>query len=53
VARGIANPGGKSIFFATIEIRDATGRLVSTGTGVYKYRPGSETSQGVARESPV
>ena len=53
VARGIANQGGKSIFFATIEISDATGRLVSTGTGVYKYRLGSETSEGVPRDTPV
>ena len=50
VATGKARLGGKSIFFATMEIVDDEGKLVATGEGVYKYRPGSETSEGVPRD---
>lgn len=52
VTTGRARAGGKSIFFATMEIVDDEGKLVATGEGVYKYRPGSETSLGVPREAP-
>ena len=30
--------GGRTIFFATCEVRDADGRLVATGSGTFKYR---------------
>jgi len=50
VATGRARPGGKSIFFSTIEIADDEGRIVATGEGVYKYRPGSEAASGVPRD---
>src|SRR6056297_2177462 len=30
--------GGKSIYFAEADVRDATGALVATGTGVFRYR---------------
>jgi len=53
IAKGSANRGGKSIFFATIEMIDDTGQLIATGTGVYKYRPGSESAEGVPRDTPV
>ncbi|MBL8832427.1 MAG: PaaI family thioesterase [Rhodospirillales bacterium] len=51
VTTGRARAGGKSIFFATMEILDDEGKLVATGEGVYKYRPGSETSEGVPRDA--
>jgi uncharacterized protein (TIGR00369 family) len=50
VTTGRARAGGKSIFFATMEILDDDGKLVATGEGVYKYRPGSETTEGVPRD---
>jgi len=49
IATGRTKPGGKSIYFATIEIVDDEGKTVATGEAVYKYRPGSETLEGVAR----
>ncbi|MFM7346668.1 MAG: PaaI family thioesterase [Tagaea sp.] len=49
IATGRARPGGKSIFFATVEIVDDEGHPVATGEGVFKYRPGSETLEGVPR----
>ena len=39
--------GGRQIYFANAEVRDETGRLVSEGSTVHKYRPGSEDSRGV------
>ena len=30
--------GGKSTYFAEADVRDATGALVATGTGVFRYR---------------
>ncbi|MHA1152772.1 MAG: PaaI family thioesterase [Alphaproteobacteria bacterium] len=30
--------GGRTIFFASCEVRDAEGRLVATGSGTFKYR---------------
>jgi hypothetical protein len=33
-----------------MEIVDDEGKLVATGEGVDKYRPGSETSEGVPRD---
>ncbi len=52
ITTGRARAGGKSIFFSTMEIVDDEGKLVATGEGVYKYRPGSETSAGVPRDAP-
>jgi uncharacterized protein (TIGR00369 family) len=49
IATGKARAGGKSIFFASVEIQDDEGAWVATGEGVFKYRPGSETLDGVAR----
>lgn len=49
IATGRARPGGKSIFFATVEVVDDENALVATGEGVFKYRPGSETPEGVPR----
>jgi uncharacterized protein (TIGR00369 family) len=49
IATGRARAGGKSIFFATVEIVDDESALVATGEGVFKYRPGSETLEGVPR----
>jgi uncharacterized protein (TIGR00369 family) len=49
IATGRARPGGKSIFFATVEIVDDEGALIATGEGVFKYRPGSESPEGVER----
>lgn len=52
ITTGRARAGGKSIFFSTMEIVDDEGKLVATGEGAYKYRPGSETSAGVPRDAP-
>jgi uncharacterized protein (TIGR00369 family) len=30
--------GGRTIFFASCEVRDTEGRLVATGSGTFKYR---------------
>ncbi len=49
LAIGRARAGGRTIFYSTMEITDDEGKLVATGEGVYKYRPGSETSEGVPR----
>ncbi|MBF9043805.1 hotdog fold thioesterase [Rhodobacterales bacterium HKCCE4037] len=32
--------GGKSTYFAEGEVRDETGELIATGTGVFRYRKG-------------
>lgn len=39
--------GGRSIFFARVEVVDEAGRLLATGEGVYRYRRGSERPEGV------
>ncbi len=38
--------GGRSIFFARVEVVDETDRLLATGEGVYRYRRGSERPEG-------
>jgi uncharacterized protein (TIGR00369 family) len=53
IATGQARAGGRSIFYSTVEVAADDGKIVATATGVYKYRPGSETSEGVPREAPV
>ena len=49
VTVGRRTGGGKRIYFADVEIRDDAGHLVATGSGVYRYRSGSESPQGVRR----
>lgn len=39
--------GGRSVFFAHVEVLDEGGRLIATGEGVYRYRRGSERPEGV------
>ena len=40
IAEGRKTGGGKSTFFAEAEIKDETGELIATGTGVFRYRKG-------------
>jgi len=46
-ARGRKTGGGRSVFFAAAEVRDDEGRLVGRGEGVFRYRRGSESSEGL------
>ena len=39
--------GGRSVFFARVEVLDENGRLLATGEGVYRYRHGSKRPDGV------
>jgi uncharacterized protein (TIGR00369 family) len=45
-AYGRKTGGGRSVFFATCEVRDEAGKLVGQGEGVFKYRRGSEDPEG-------
>lgn len=47
-AVGRRRAGGRSIFFATVEITDAFGAMIALGEGTYRYRRGSETPDGEA-----
>ncbi len=38
IAESRVTGGGRSVFFATIEIRDGAGTLLSTATGTFRYR---------------
>lgn len=42
--------GGKRIFIADAEARDAEGNVIAIGQGVYRYRSGSESTEGVPLE---
>jgi uncharacterized protein (TIGR00369 family) len=46
-ARARVRGGGKRLFIATIEVHDGSGTLVALGEGVYRYRAGSESLEGV------
>ncbi|HEX6978995.1 MAG TPA: PaaI family thioesterase [Alphaproteobacteria bacterium] len=50
VARARVRGGGKRIFIASIEVHDSTGQLVALGEGVYRYRTGSESPEGIPVE---
>jgi uncharacterized protein (TIGR00369 family) len=39
--------GGTRTYFTTVEIHTGKGDLVATGSGVHRYRSGSETIEGV------
>jgi uncharacterized protein (TIGR00369 family) len=41
IATGRRVGGGRSIFFATAEVRDAEGTLLARGEGVFRYRDSS------------
>jgi len=47
MARARVRGGGKRLFIASAEVTDATGTLIAIGEGVYRYRSGSESPQGV------
>ena len=40
IAEARRTGGGKSTFFADATVRDDTGALIATGTGVFRYRRG-------------
>ena len=46
-AVGALKRAGGSLFFADATVLDATGGLVASAAGVYKYRKGSEGPEGV------
>ena len=48
-AIGRRTGGGRSIFFATGELRDAEGRLIAQASGTFRYRKGSEDPAGQPR----
>jgi uncharacterized protein (TIGR00369 family) len=41
-ARARRTGGGKTIFFATCEVTDASGRVIGRGDGAFKYRRGQK-----------
>ena len=45
-AIGRKTGGGRSLFFASCEVRDEAGKLIGQGEGVFKYRRGSENPEG-------
>jgi uncharacterized protein (TIGR00369 family) len=38
---------GRSVYFATTEVRSHDGRLIATGASTHKFRTGSEDAKGV------
>ncbi len=50
-AHARARGGGTRLFISTVEVVDGDGKLIALGEGVYRYRAGSETAEGVALES--
>jgi len=42
--------GGRSVFFADCEVRNADGELLGRGEGVFKYVRGSESPEGMPVE---
>lgn len=48
VAIGERIRSGKSIYHARSEVRTESGVVLAAGTGVFRYRSGSERPQGVA-----
>jgi uncharacterized protein (TIGR00369 family) len=50
LAIGRVQPGGgRQIYYSSCEVRTEAGDLLATGTGVYRYRGGSESVAGVSR----
>jgi uncharacterized protein (TIGR00369 family) len=48
VATGTRVSGGRKVYFANAEVRTDGGVVLATGTGVYRYRGGSETPEGTS-----
>jgi len=46
-ARARVSGGGHKIFHSSVDVLDAEGKIVATGSAAYKYAPGSETTEGV------
>jgi uncharacterized protein (TIGR00369 family) len=46
-ARARVRGGGKRLFIASTEVHDGGGALIAVGEGVYRYRSGSESPEGV------
>ena len=47
IARARVRGGGKRLFVASVEVHDGSGALIAVGEGVYRYRSGSESPEGV------
>lgn len=50
-ASGRMTSGGRKIYFAYAEIHDDKGRLIASGSGVHRYRSGSEKPEGVPKDA--
>jgi uncharacterized protein (TIGR00369 family) len=48
-ATGRMTSGGRKIYFAYAEIHDEKGKLIASGSGVHRYRTGSEKPEGVPK----
>lgn len=46
-ARARVRGGGKRLFVASVEVHDGSGTLIAVGEGVYRYRTGSESPEGM------
>jgi len=51
-ATGLRRGGGRQIFMATGEVRDAAGNLVALGEGVFRLRSDSVGEEGEAKRKP-
>ena len=49
-AVGTVTSAGRKIFHTAVNVYDGNDTLVATGTGVFRYRTGSETVEGSPRE---
>lgn len=48
-ASGRMTSGGRKIYFAYAEIHNDQGKLIASGSGVHRYRTGSEKPEGVPK----
>ena len=49
IATGQRTASGRKIYFASAEIRTEQGALIATGSGVHRFRSGSENPEGVPK----
>ena len=44
IAKARVRGGGRNVFFTEAEVRDESGTLCATGTGVFRYRKGEQSA---------
>lgn len=49
IATGTRVSSGRKVFYANSEVRTDDGVILASGTGVYRYRGGSETHEGTRK----